>query len=194
MPNTFLVCALSFPCQDSLPGIVWLQIDLEKLAMPRCRYAAKAFECPDKYTLPKTNIAPAKKAIPKRTFIFQPAIFRCYVGFREGHHSFSERFAKRCPTKVVERNQSKIYMRELTAIYWLLPKHWFGSQWISCPGKSKRDSLRKKWIDFTKISFPTPSWFHHPPGSWKGRLFTNWNAGFNSHTETAKRRNTSYKS
>lgn len=145
-------------------------------------------------TLPKTNGSPLKLQFPKSNLVFQHFIFRCYVGFREGHHSFSERFAKRCPTKVVERNQSKIYMRELTAIYWLLPKHWFGSQWISCPGKSKRDSLRKKWIDFTKISFPTPSWFHHPPGSWKGRLFTNWNAGFNSHTETAKRRNTSYKS
>ena len=29
-----------------LPGIAWLQINLEKLVMPRCRYAAKASECP----------------------------------------------------------------------------------------------------------------------------------------------------
>ena len=39
-------------------------------------------------TLPETNSSALKKGHPKRKFIFQPPIFRCYVGLREG--SFTE--------------------------------------------------------------------------------------------------------
>ena len=37
----------------------------------------------NRYTLPETNIAPARKPSQKETIVFQPSIFRCYVSFRE---------------------------------------------------------------------------------------------------------------
>ena len=36
------------------------------------------------YTLPKTDSLHLKIGHPKRTLVFQPSIFRCYVSFREG--------------------------------------------------------------------------------------------------------------
>ena len=35
-------------------------------------------------TLPETNSSPLKIGFPKRKSVFQPYIFRCYVGFKEG--------------------------------------------------------------------------------------------------------------
>jgi len=36
------------------------------------------------FTLPETNIASENRPSPKERIVFQPSIFSCYVGFREG--------------------------------------------------------------------------------------------------------------
>ena len=56
-----------------------------------CLFATGGFML-ETTTLPKTNIAPEKKCLPKRKVVFQTSIFRYYVSFREGTSSIRVSF------------------------------------------------------------------------------------------------------
>ena len=60
----------------------WTECPTPKTGTPMDRASSKKHSFP--ITLPETNSSHLKIDLPKGNAIFQPAIFRCYVSFREG--------------------------------------------------------------------------------------------------------------
>ena len=119
-----------------------------------------------------TNVAPARLRHPKKRFIFQPSIFRCYVSFREGTFSFRMAFflsLRQClfESWLEVRIHTPIKTSGLTKCCWI---HWEGIDHLFW--KPKLKSLR--WPGQTSKTIAVSKWKAFKPGLDSDKACMTW--------------------